>query len=63
MNLMLTFAADETLGSLFARGLGSELDYLTAEEQSDALDRVAFLQTCAADEIEDAAQFIALALT
>lgn len=61
-----TFAAAsspaDTLGSLLAAGLATELDYMTADEQSEALDRVAFLQTCASNEIQDAAEFIALGL-
>ena len=53
-----------TLAAVFLDGLASELDYMTTDEQAEALDRADYLQCCDEDEdeIADAAQFIALAV-
>lgn len=53
----------KTLNELLAAGLMTELDYLSADEQAQALDREAFLATCEEDELTDAAEFLALAVT
>jgi hypothetical protein len=50
------------LAAVFLDGVTSELDYMTADEQAEALDRVDYLQCCDEDEIADAAEFIALAV-
>jgi hypothetical protein len=50
------------LPSLLVSGRASELDYLSAAEQTAALDREAFLLTCDPAELADAADFIALAI-
>ena len=54
--------ADTTLGALILAGTASELDYMSADEQCAALDRVEYLQSCSEDELADAADFIALAV-
>lgn len=53
----------ETLFSLLASGLLSELSYMSADEQAECLERAAFLSTCEPDEISDAADFLALVIT
>lgn len=53
----------KTLNEMLADGLLTELDYLPADEQADALQREAFLLSCKSDELEDAAEFIALVVT
>ncbi len=54
--------ANNTLAAVFLDGLASELDYMTTDEQAEALDRADYLQCCDEDEIADAAEFIALAV-
>lgn len=53
----------ETLSSLLASGLLSELSYMSADQQAECLERAAFLSTCEPDEIADAADFLALVIT
>jgi hypothetical protein len=52
-----------TLAALLLAGQATELDYMTADEQSANLDRVEWLSGCESDELADAADFIALAVT
>lgn len=51
-----------TLAALLLEGQATELDYMTADQQTEALDRVEFLATCEDDELAEAADFIALAV-
>jgi hypothetical protein len=52
-----------TLNEFLAAGLMTELDYLPADEQAESLEREAFLMSCEADELSDAAEFIALVVS
>lgn len=52
-----------TLSQLLAAGQLSELSHLDADAQLEALERETFLLTCDSEELVDAADFIALAVT
>jgi hypothetical protein len=53
----------QPLNTLLAAGLMTELSYVAGDEQLEMLERETFLLSCAADELTDAAEFIALAVT
>jgi len=49
-----------TVENILAANIVSELSYLSPEAAAEAEEREAFLMSCAADEIADAAEFFAL---
>jgi hypothetical protein len=55
--------APKTLADVILDGMASELDYMSPEDAAAALDRAAYLKTCDEDELADAADFIATAVT
>lgn len=53
----------QTLNDLLSVGLLTELDYLSADDQAEAIQREAFLLSCDGEELADAADFISLVVT
>jgi hypothetical protein len=60
---MTTTQDTRTLAQLILAGLAAELDYMTTDQQAENLDRYEFLRSCDQDELADAADFIATAMT
>lgn len=60
---MNAVADTRTISQLLAAGQLSELSYLDADAQLEALQREAFLLACDSEELSDAAEFIVLIVT
>lgn len=53
----------ETLGGLVLAGLSTELDYVSADVAAKMIERETYLLSCDADEVESAAESLALAVS